>query len=263
LLKWSAIGYFVYRYKDYCFPLMKWAFVAGCSSCFIVFWFRFGIYRALGPLYYERYGGNFLRTRFEQIFKDFSHLSTPSLIALICKTWWKWVLFQPHRHWLKSIQQFFVGFKPFTDVIGKDFRHGLSVRPLFVEHDGQFKSYFKWFVHKHDDHRLFGVFSLECEGNLHSRTERVIFCLLSIQSVTIMVTRLIVDPFFGGQVLKFDPIKLVIDDDWNAILLPGSQDSDDSLYNRLSFRPKTPAERLKLKNKKPGKIEESDYTPKT
>ncbi|ETO28272.1 hypothetical protein RFI_08860 [Reticulomyxa filosa] len=252
MLKWGIIGYLIYRYRQYTFPFIKWTVALGCS-----YW---------GPIYFEKNLAKFSQNRFEKIYKDFGYLPVPTLVMLIGKTlrvyfyyyyyyhtWFKWWAYRPHRPWLRSIQNFLSTYEPVTDVLGTGYRNGISVRPLFVEHNGHFKCYFKWVVYKKNEGGIYGAITVSCEGDLHSKI------------MTIKETQLIIDPLMQREALKLSPVKLFIDDEWNAFLISAMDNQNskpDPLHNKLSSQVLTPEARLKMKHNKLTKIQESDFTPK-
>ena len=175
LLKWSFIGYLFWRYRNYTIPILKYGlmFVAGCYV--FLYWTRFAFYRTFGAAMYEKYTfPRVCRTRFERIFKDplYEQYKTPNLIYLICKNYFKWLFFRPHRKWLHSIQNYLKNYPPITYYLGNGYTHGLCIRPVFVEdsQNGTFRAYFHWFVERKSEFgQHYGMIEMTCDGNLRSR----------------------------------------------------------------------------------------------
>ena len=239
VLKWTAIGLLIWKTRYYSLPILKYGllFVGGFYA--FIFWLRFAFYRTFGAQMYEQQPLNkVFRTRFERIFKDplYEQYSTHRLAYLICKNYFKWLILRPHRQWLGSIQSYLSNYPPITYYLGKNYSHGLAIRPLFVEdsQNGTFRGYFHWFVNKQDDvGKPYGMIEIECDGNLSSRVGMchiffnlfLFVCIfvglfvLCVVVVNVTQMKLHVTPEFGGERLNFKPLKLSIDETWNAMNL--------------------------------------------
>ena len=200
---------------------------------------------------YDKHHFNLFSTRFEQIFKEYDQLSASSLIWVVHKTWFRCMILRNHRKWIKSLQNFLDNYKPFKYYSGDNMNHGITYQPLLIEHNGYYKAKFVWFIDRKDLQNTYGWVDIQCDGNYYSRT------------MNINEFRLHVNPREGGEVLKFDPIKLSIDDQWNAHLLETIYSFKEKQENETKVNKDIPRKVLSKKRpskKRQSKIEEADYT---
>lgn len=253
MIKWGIITYLVYKYWNYCWPLIKYGAIITSTVFIGLYWLRFAVWRRFGEATYEKRKFKLCSTRFEKVFKEYDQLSTGSLIWMIHKTWFKTTIFRNHRKWIKSLQNFLDNYKPFKYYTGDEMKHGIAFQPLLMEYDGYYKGDFTWFIDRNDTLNTYGWVEIKCDGNYYART------------MNVNEFRLHVNPREGGEVLKFDPFKLSIDDKWNAQLLQtlynfGDKDGEKKVSKEM------PRQKLhsKRRHKKASnnKIEEAEYSMK-
>jgi len=156
------------------------------------------------------------------------------------------MILRRHRKWIKSLQTFLDTYKPFKYYAGEQCKHGIAFQPVMIDLDGYYKGKFVWFVDREDMNNTYGWVEIKCEGNYYAKT------------MNVNEFRLHVSPKEGGEVLKFNPFKLSIDDDWNAQLLEemySSNDQDDNAKKEKLLNKKRPI----FRNKKPSKVDEAEY----
>ena len=255
MIKWGIIGYLVYRYWDYCWPVIKYGSIISIGSFLSLFLLRFGVYRKFGAATYEKNTFKLCSTRFETVFKEYDQLSTLPLSWLIVKTVTKCMVFRNHRKWLRSLQRFLDTYKPFKYYAGEEFSHGIAFQPLLIEHGGYYNAHFTWFIDRKELMNTYGWVEIKCEGNLHGRT------------MDVTEFRFHVNPREGGEVLRFNPFRISIDDQWNAELLEEIYTFGDSKYEEKKVNKEMPRQKLHskrkkshaFKNQKPATISDAEY----